>query len=69
MLHRSFLKIFVDFIPSSSLDLQLINTHYEFEEKGAEIAAENFRQKLRALDGNLKVRQFLWYGIDNEDNW
>ncbi|XP_039270475.1 uncharacterized protein LOC120345131 isoform X2 [Styela clava] len=54
---RSFLLIFVDFIPSAKLNLHLINTDYEFSDTGPEMAAENFRLKLRALDGNLKLQR------------
>nr|XP_039270481.1 uncharacterized protein LOC120345134 [Styela clava] len=57
LLTRSFLLIFVDFIPSANLNLQLIDTEYEFIDNGPIMAAEKFRQRLRALDGNLRCLQ------------
>ncbi|XP_078493652.1 uncharacterized protein LOC100183334 isoform X1 [Ciona intestinalis] len=54
---RCFLNIFVDYIPSSSCNLQLVTTDYGFEDQGAVEAANSFMSELRSLDGNLKIKE------------
>jgi len=51
------LDLFVDFIPNPGCNVQLIDTDYQFEEPEAQEAAENFKDRLRELDENLKVKR------------
>lgn len=56
---RSFLKIFVDFIPTPGLDLLLMNTDYGFGMTGPDLATENFCKHLRSVDEKLKVQTLV----------